>query len=181
MRVLVAYASKHGATAGIADRIGDTLTRAGHDVTVRAIRDAGDPANFDAAVVGSAVYMGHWLRAAKAYIRQHQQSLVGLPVWLFSSGPIGEVKVDQEGKDLREVNAPQELAELMASVRPREHRVFFGAHDPKHLTLAERALRKLPASRELFPEGDFRDWENIDDWAAQVAAELQQPHPTGTR
>ena len=181
MRVLVAYASKHGATAGIAERIGDTLTRAGHEVTVRAVTDAGDPANFDTAVVGSATYMGHWLKAAKAYIRQQQQSLVRLPVWLFSSGPIGEAKVDPEGKDLREVSAPQELAELLASVRPREHRVFFGALDPKHLTLAERGLRKLPAGRELFPEGDFRDWDDIDHWAAHVAAELHQPHPTGTR
>ena len=177
MRVLVAHASKHGATAGIAARIAHSLTSAGHDVTVHPVTDAGDPAGFDAVIVGSATYMGHWLKDAKAYLRQHRESLVTLPVWLFSSGPIGEAKVDKEGKDLREATAPQELPELLASVHPREHRVFFGALDPKHLTLPERALRKLPAGREMFPEGDFRDWEDIDAWAAHVAAELKQHNP----
>ena len=82
-----------------------------------------------------AMYLGHWLKDATAYIQQHQESLVGLPVWLFSSGPIREAKVDQEGTDLREVTAPQELPDLLASVQPREHRVFFGSLDTKHLTL----------------------------------------------
>lgn len=175
MRVLVAHASKHGATARIAERIGETLTHAGHEGTVRTIRTAGDPGGYDAAVVGSAVYLGHWLKDAKAYLRQQQQALVRLPVWLFSSGPIGAAEVDQEGNDLRQASAPQELEELLTFVHPRDHRVFFGALDPKHLTLAERALRILPAGRDLLPEGDFRNWEEIDDWAAHIAAELQQP------
>lgn len=177
MRILVAHASKHGATSGIAERIGDILSRAGHDVTVRPIADA-DPAGFDAVVVGSGMYLGHWLKDAVAYIRHHQESLAALPVWLFSSGPIGEAKVDHKGTDLRDVTAPQELPDLLASVQPREHRVFFGSLDPKYLTLPERALRKLPAGRKLLPEGDFRDWDDIDRWAAHLAAQLQQPGAT---
>jgi len=121
--------------------------------------------------------MGHWLKDAKAFIRQHQESLVTLPVWLFSSGPLGEAKTDEKATDLREASAPQELPELLASVHPREHRVFFGALDPQRLTLPERALRKLPASRALFPEGDFRDWEDIEAWAAHIATELEQHNP----
>lgn len=177
MRLLVAHASKHGATAGIAARIAETLTASGHGVTVRPLSEAGDPAGFDAVIVGSATYMGHWLKDARAYLRQHQQSLATRPVWLFSSGPLGEAKVDEQGKDLREAAAPEDLPELLASVHPREHRVFFGALDPKRLTLPERALRKLPAGRALFPEGDFRDWEDIDAWAAHVAAELDHHNP----
>ena len=150
MRILVAHASKHGATSAIAERIGVICSRAGHDVTVRSVTDA-DPAGFDAFVVGSAMYLGHWLKSATAFIRQHQETLADRPVWLFSSGPIGEAKVDQEGTDLREVTAPQELPDLLASVQPREHRVFFGSLDPKHLTLPERALRKLPAGRDAAP------------------------------
>ena len=65
-------------------------------------------------------------------MRRHQEFLVTHPVWLFSSGPIGEAKVDKEGKDLREASAPQELPELLASVHAREHRVFFGALDLLH-------------------------------------------------
>lgn len=177
MRVLVAHASKHGATAGIAARLADTLTGAGHEVTVDPVTDAGDPAGFDAVIVGSATYLGHWLKDATAYIRRHQESLVTLPVWLFSSGPLGAAKTDEEGTDPREASAPRELPELLASVQPEEHRVFFGALDPQRLTLPERALRKLPASRALFPDGDFRDWQDIEAWAAHIAAELDQHNP----
>lgn len=177
MRLLVAHASKHGATVVITERIAEKLTHSGHDVTVRPLHEAGDPADFDAVVVGSATYMGHWLKDAMAYIRHHQQSLASRPVWLFSSGPLGDAEVDNDGKDLRASGAPSDLPELLASVHPREHRVFFGALDPKRLTLSERALRKLPAGRALLPEGDFRDWEDIEAWAAHIAAELEQHDP----
>ena len=173
MRLLVTHASKHGATVGIAERIAAKLTRSGHDVTVVPVHEAGDPADFDAAIVGSATYMGHWRKEAMAYVRRHEQSLATRPVWLFSSGPLGEADVDDDGKDLREAGVPSDLAELQALVHPREHRVFFGALDPRRLTVAERALRTLPAGRALLPEGDFRDWKDIEAWATHIAAELE--------
>jgi hypothetical protein len=61
---------------------------------------------------------------------------------------------------------------LPAPQLPRGHHVFFGALDPRKLTFAERSLRKLPAARAALPEGDFRDWPEIDDWAAGIAREL---------
>jgi menaquinone-dependent protoporphyrinogen oxidase len=56
--------------------------------------------------------------------------------------------------------------------------VFFGALDPKRLTLAERALRKLPAGRNLLPEGDFREWVDVDHWATQIATHLHNATPS---
>ncbi len=44
--------------------------------------------------------------------------------------------------------------------------VFFGALDPGKLSFAERSLRKLPAARAMLPEGDFRDWAEIETWPA---------------
>ena len=35
MKVLVAYATRHGATRGIAERIAETLERRGHEVTTQ--------------------------------------------------------------------------------------------------------------------------------------------------
>ncbi|MDP1803810.1 MAG: hypothetical protein Q8K72_01455, partial [Acidimicrobiales bacterium] len=49
---------------------------------------------------------------------------------------------------------------------------FFGALDPGKLGFRDRAMRTLPAGRALFPEGDFRDWPDIDAWAAGIAVEL---------
>ena len=56
MSVLVVYASKHGATRGIAGRIAASLRTAGCKADVRPVQDAGDLAAYDAFVIGSAAY-----------------------------------------------------------------------------------------------------------------------------
>ncbi|MBJ7357815.1 flavodoxin domain-containing protein [Nocardioides sp.] len=172
MNVLVAHASRAGATAGIAERIAATISSSGHEAVAREVAHAGDPSGYDAVVLGSAVYMGHWLKQAKAYAEQHRHALSSRPVWLFSSGPIGTSRVDDRGHDLLEVTAPQELPDLVEALRPRDHHVFFGALDPTKLSLAHRALRRLPTGRKLLPEGDFRDWQDVERWAAEIATQL---------
>lgn len=172
MSILVLYASKHGATQGIAERIAVTLTASGQRVAVRPVRDAGAIDGYDAFVIGSAVYMGHWLKPAAEFVASHRELLAAHPVWLFSSGPLGTEPTNAEGKDLREASEPRETAELLAAVHPLQHRGFFGALDPGALTLPERALRRLPAARAIMPAGDFRDWAEIEQWAKDIVEEL---------
>ncbi|MCW2791157.1 MAG: flavodoxin [Nocardioides sp.] len=171
MRILIAYASKHGGTEGIAVRLGSTLTDLGHEVDVHGVEAAG-VGGYDAFVIGSAQYMAHWRKEATAFVEKHRDAIAGHPVWLFSSGPLGTDDVDDQGRDLRTLSRPQELPDLEAAVHPREHHVFFGRIDPHTLTLAERALRRLPAGRQLLPEGDFRDWDEIDEWARTIDGQL---------
>ena len=172
MPVLVAYASKHGATRQIAERIGEVLRATGLDAEVRPVHSAGDPAGYDAVVLGSAVYFGAWRREGTGYVRRHRGALSGRPVWLFSSGPLGTATADAQGRDLRAAAAPKELAEFTAAVAPRDHRVFFGALDHTRFGPAERLLWLLPGSHELLREGDFRDWTEVDAWAAGIAQQL---------
>ncbi|MGA3220112.1 MAG: flavodoxin domain-containing protein [Acidimicrobiales bacterium] len=172
MTVLVAYATKHGATQGLAERIAKTLTSEGVATDVRALPEDGDVGAYEAYVVGSAVYMGHWRKQAVAFVRRHEATLVRRPVWLFSSGPLGTVVTDAKGRDLRSVATPKEGPELEKAVHPRDHRVFFGALDPQKLTVTERSLRKLPAARAIMPAGDFRAWPEVDEWARDIAHEL---------
>jgi len=174
MRILVAYASKHGATAGIAERIGRSLESAGHQVEVRRVGDVDDGSEYDAFVIGSATYLGHWRREATEFVRGLPKAAAGLPSWLFSSGPIGTSSIDAQGRDILAAAEPKELPELLAALEPRAHRVFFGALDPKKLSFAERAMRKLPAGRETLPEGDFRDWDDVDSWSSTIAYELAE-------
>jgi menaquinone-dependent protoporphyrinogen oxidase len=184
MTVLVVYVSKHGATRQIAERIAATLTAGGQPADACPVENAGDVAGYDAFVIGAAAYYGHWLKPAAEFVRAHRALLADRPVWLFSSGPLGTETTDGQGRELREAALPKELGELDEATRARGHRVFFGALDPADLTLAERTVRRLPAGRGLLPEGDFRDWDDIDAWAGAIARELSgappaDPEPDG--
>jgi menaquinone-dependent protoporphyrinogen oxidase len=170
--ILVTYSSKHGATGEIAERIADRLRSAGLEVEVRPIGSTGDLSTYAAFIVGSAVYFESWMKDAIAFVQRNQAMLSDRLVWLFSSGPLGASPTDDEGRDLREVAEPKQLAELREMIAPRDHRVFFGVLDPGTLGFSERALRKLPAGRTLLPEGDFRDWQEIEGWADGIADEL---------
>jgi menaquinone-dependent protoporphyrinogen oxidase len=117
-RILVACASRHGSTAEIAAEIADVLRRdiPGAAVDLRDAVQAGEVAGYDAAVIGSAVYMGRWLPAARDLVEGHREALSAMPVWLFSSGPIGDPSVPVD-----------ELAAVMAlgtAIGARGHRMF---------------------------------------------------------
>jgi menaquinone-dependent protoporphyrinogen oxidase len=175
MRVLIVHASRYGSTRGIGERIGETLRRHGIEVAIKPVEEGGDPTGYDAVVIGSAAYYSHWRKRALEFVRKHRQTLANRPVWLFSSGPLGTKATDDQGRDLLMVTEPKEVAELREAIHPRDHRIFFGALDPKKLGFLHRLMFNLPANldRKLFADGDFRDWNAIEAWAAQIAEELK--------
>lgn len=174
MRVLVVYATRHGATTGIAERIASTLTDRGLTAHTQKVEEVKDLDGYDAVVLGSAAYMSHWLKSAVAFAHKHRERLATLPVWLFSSGPLGTDLVDKDGNDVLITTRPEEFDELTTMLRARGERVFFGAYDhsERPAGFVERLMRSLPAGRRLLPAGDFRDWSAIDAWAGQIAADL---------
>jgi len=173
--VLVAYASRHGFTQGIADRIATTLRASGQTVDERPLASVGDLSGYEACVIGSAAYIGQWLRPATEFVRSHRDALADRPLWLFSSGPLGTSTTDAKGRDALEAMEPRQFAEFRTLLKPRGLRVFFGGLDPSRLGRSERMVRAAPAMRQLMPEGDFRDWPAIDAWAQEIALELSTP------
>jgi menaquinone-dependent protoporphyrinogen oxidase len=175
MRVLVVYASRYGATQGIAERIAAALRQQGVEVTLQPVENAGDPKGYDAVVIGSATYFGHWMKPAREYMQRNREALANQPVWLFSSGPLGTQPNDANGRDLCEAAEPKEIAELKESIKPTGHRVFFGALHANKLGFTHRLLLEMPANRDnaLFPQGDFRNWAAIENWANSIAHSLQ--------
>jgi menaquinone-dependent protoporphyrinogen oxidase len=182
VRVQIVYASRHGGNAGIAERIGEVLRSEGLEVTVAEAAAAGDPAGFDAFVIGSGVYVGSWLADAVDYLERAQSTLAGKPVWLFSSGPVAAPPADP-AEALESALGPSEgpgsgghrrIDAFSAVIHPREHRVFGGAFNPSDppKSLQERIVRLLPAAKAALPAGDFRDWDAIDGWAHKIAKEL---------
>jgi menaquinone-dependent protoporphyrinogen oxidase len=185
MRVLVAYATRHGATRGIAQRIADVLERRGLEASVDDVDHIRDISGHDAFVIGSAAYMGRWLPGASAFARRHRATLATKPVWLFSSGPVGTDTVDAKGNDVRTAAEPKEFAELGVLLRPRDAHVFWGAYDPDAEpigfaeSLGQRIIMMIPPAREMLPAGDFRNWLEIESWAESIADQLA-PEPVAT-
>jgi menaquinone-dependent protoporphyrinogen oxidase len=161
MRVLVAVASKHGATREIAEAVGRTLESSGVEATVTDAGEVETIAGYDAFVVGSAVYMGRWLKEAQALVDDHADTLVSHPTWLFSSGPIGAPPKPDDAHAV-------DVTDIVSSIRPRGHRLFAGKVDRNALGFGERAVMLAVRS----PDGDFRDWDEIDGWARSIAAAL---------
>jgi menaquinone-dependent protoporphyrinogen oxidase len=161
MTVLVAYASKYGSTQGIAERIAEQLRQLGKEAEARPMDEVSDPGSYEALVIGSAIYYGSWLKEATDWVHRNRAVLAGRPVWLFSVGPLGTDFMDTEQQ-------PKERAEFQQAIAPRDQRTFFGALDPSRLSFAERMLAKALRA----PVGDFRDWEAIEAWAANIARHL---------
>lgn len=166
--VLIAFASKHGATAGIARHIGNRLEEYGIQSEVDPVRDVKNLCRYDAVIFGSAVYFGKWRDEAIRFIKKHKHELSTKPVWIFSSGPTGE------GDAIELVNGvkfPPRLASVMKEINPEDITVFHGAVDKKTLGFIERWIVK----RIEAPTGDFRDWEAVDTWVDTITEFFNEP------
>lgn len=175
MKVLIAYASRHGSTAGVAERIAADLTASGLETDAVRAFDVEDVSQYDAFIVGAAAYMFHWLKDATKFAKRHKDVLAARPLWLFSSGPLGTDVIDADGEDVFESSRPKEFDELSEALHPRDVRVFFGAWDPDAppVGAAEHLMKLAPAAKGAMPAGDFRDWDAIDAWAQEIVTALQ--------
>jgi menaquinone-dependent protoporphyrinogen oxidase len=180
-RVQVVYASRHGGTAGIAERIEDVLRRRGLEVVIVNASAHPDPAGFDAYVIGSAVYMGRWLDEGLTFIERNRATLATKPTWLFSSGPVAVVKVEPGEDPLEPALGPADgpgsgghkrIAAVSTVIQPRDHHVFSGCYDPSDpaKSFGERIGRMMGA--KALPAADFRDWIEIEKWAHGIASAL---------
>jgi menaquinone-dependent protoporphyrinogen oxidase len=165
-QVLVAYATKYGATAEIAEKIGEVLRKAGLQVDVLPAGKVRDLAPYQAVVLGSAVYMGRWMKDAVKLLTANEAALAQKAVWFFSSGPLGEGDPVELLEGWRFPPLQQPIADR---IQPRDIAVFHGALDIAKLNWLYRWIMKNFKS----PEGDFRDWAAITAWAESIAAALK--------
>lgn len=179
--IFVTYASEHGSTAGIARTIATVLRENSLEVELKRMEEAPENlCDFDAVILGSAVYIGEWLPKAVDFLLRHHETLANCPTWVFSSGPTGEETADElaDGDIL-----PADLRPLIDKLKPRDVVVFSGKIDLRRLTQHERELVK----EKGIAKGDYRDWQTIRAWAQEVANTLKtnaatslQSQPTTT-
>jgi menaquinone-dependent protoporphyrinogen oxidase len=174
MAVLVAAASEHGATHEIAFWLGSALAQYGVDVDVRKLEEVDDVKRYDAFVLGSAVYLGRWLKTARNFVDDHAGELAAKPTWLFSSGPIIG---DPPPPDDPAAVQPALVERLVETTRARDHKVFGGKLDKSNLKWSQRMIVRLTHSSE----GDHRDRAAVEEWALTIARELEQLAPQSGR
>ena len=160
MKVLVCAASKYGATSEIAQAVADVLAEKGLEVSVVPPERVGAMEEFDAVVLGSAVYMGQWMKPARELAERSASALAARPVWLFSSGPVGEPP--------KPADNPVDVTKILQATTARDHQIFTGRLVKKHLSFPDRAM----ASAIRTAEGDFRNWAEIRAWATSIADTL---------
>jgi menaquinone-dependent protoporphyrinogen oxidase len=156
--VLVAYATKYGSNREIAEAIAETLREAGLVAEVRSARSVADIERYDAVILGSALYAAHWRTDANRFVKRHLEALQARPVWLFSSGPL-----DPSANGAHIPISPH-VAPEVEPIGAMGHRTFGG--------------RLLPGTGvpddilATHPNGDFRDFRAIHEWARGIAAAL---------
>jgi menaquinone-dependent protoporphyrinogen oxidase len=160
MRVLIAFGSKRGGTAGVADMIGDALREAGCETVVSPADGIYDLAEFDAVVVVGALYANRWHRDARRFVRRHTAPLRELPVWLVSSGPLDDSAEHQD------IPPTKQVAKLAKRVGARGHVTFGGRLSPNATGFPASAMAKTRA-------GDWRDQTHIRSWAESLVAALK--------
>jgi menaquinone-dependent protoporphyrinogen oxidase len=166
MRILMTAASRHEATNEVAKVIADRIERAGIEVVTRRPEEVGHLSGYDAVVLGSAVYAGHWLRPAKELVERTSSRMRTMPVWLFSTGPVGD--------PLKPDAPPADVGPMIELSGAREHRLFGGRLDRRHLGFAEKAMVRMVGAAD----GDHRPWAEIEAWAEEIAAALNAGAPT---
>jgi menaquinone-dependent protoporphyrinogen oxidase len=163
MQILVIAASRHGGTHEIAQAIASTLVQNGVDAEARPIDEAGELSGYAGVVLGSGVYMGRWLTPARQFAQRNAAALAAVPTWLFSSGPVGPPDHLIAAED------PRDIAVVTRLTGARGHRMFAGRLERQALGFIERAAVNAVHA----PEGDYRDWDAIQAFAAEIANELR--------
>lgn len=158
-RVLIVHSSKMGGTKEIAERVGGVLGHNGFEVVIEPARHMATPHDFDAVVVGAALYSNRWPRPARRYVARFGGKLRAKPTWFFSSGPLD----DSAGTG--DIPPTRQVAKLMRRAGCARHRTFGGRlpEDAKGFPAAAMAKQRA---------GDWRDWNLIEGWAAEIADAL---------
>jgi len=162
-RILVAYASRKGSTAGIAQAVGKELVSAGHTVKVAEMKTVTTVKGYNAVIIGAPLYMGSIIKDAGKFVGQYRDQLAKLPVAAFA---VGMTPASNDAKKVEE--SMKALHASLAPLTPVAATMFAGRLDPEKLSFIQRKMTEFVKA----PVGDFRDWNAIAAWARKLPALL---------
>ncbi|MFY9194383.1 MAG: flavodoxin domain-containing protein [Methanoculleus sp.] len=161
--ILVAYATRYGSTAEVAEEIGDELRKGGARVDVRPVGEIDDLAPYGAVIVGSPIYMGKWLPEAQVFVERHQKFLRDIPIAYFAVGlSVAGGTPDATGK------AEASMGSVRVLASPVDIGIFPGRLESDRLSSADQMIIRLIRAKA----GDFRDQEAVRAWARGLEAKI---------
>ncbi len=160
-KFLVAYATKHGSTAEIADAVGAALREEGHLAEVMQAVDVTNTAQFDAVVIGTPIYAGKILKDAVRFVEKHQMALHTKPVFVFL---VGQSLKDPDSGAFAKANAA--LKPVNEMIHVRETGYFGGKLDRANLPVIGFFVMRGAKVQ------DYRDWAQIRTWAKGLAMKI---------
>jgi menaquinone-dependent protoporphyrinogen oxidase len=160
MRVLVTVGSEHGGTEGLGEMVAEDLRAEGFNVDLRPPREVRRLDDYDAVVVGGAVYALRWHPEARRFVRRHAGELQSRPTWFFSSGPLDDSAASKAIPPVSGVD------KLMRRVHARGHATFGGRLAPDAKGFPARAMAKKRS-------GDWRDPAQVGKWTHDIAGQLR--------
>lgn len=171
-KILVAYASRAGSTAGVAAAIGKTLAESGAQVDVLPMKDITDLSPYRAVVAGSAIQGKRWLPEAMQFMQAHRAELAGRPFAAY----LVCMTLAMPGADKYRQHVTTWLDPVRALVKPVSEGCFAGALDIRKIpSFGDRLKFRLSVVFGVWSEGDHRDWNAIRAWAENLRPLLLQP------
>lgn len=170
--VLIAYCTRSGSTAEVAQAMGETMKTAGVIAEVKPMAEVQSIAPGTHLMLGTALYIGHFPKDFHLFVARFQKELEAVRPWIFVLGP---TEKDRKHFAAAEEQARKELAKH-PWLRAADVRVLGGKFDPTHLNLPfpMSLLMKLPANpMKKLPPSDIRDWDWIHRWTEAIAEELK--------
>jgi menaquinone-dependent protoporphyrinogen oxidase len=181
-RVLVLYASTHGHTAKIAERIGAVLVDGGINANVRGVHEYGEQSHlseYDGVIVGASVHAGHHQNEMLGWLGHHHARLSAMPSAFFSVSLTAADDTDEARATTREL-----IDDVLDATGwlPRETVAFAGALQFKEYNLPTRVIMRLMARRiehqtgaqvDVHEDTDYTDWAAVDHFARAFAASLR--------
>lgn len=163
-KILVTYASRTGATAGVAEAIGKSLAEAGVNVDVLPMQEVKDLASYRAVIAGSSIQGQHWLPEAFQFLQDYRSELRGMP---FAAFLVCMTLAMKNGNYRQQVSDWMEP--VRRQVRPLSEGLFSGSLDiSKVPSFSDRMKFKMSVKMGVWSEGDHRDWNAIRSWAESL-------------